>query len=483
MAGLLAVPGLQRLVVPFVCVLITFLTIVPQYLFAWSADPDSDDYLAPGPLTRFETRYINGLAALILWTYYKTCSTDPGRFDYGLSPSELSGERDPDWAAFPRPPGTRWCHKCDRPKPPRAHHCKLCGRCIPRMDHHCPWTGNCVSLRTYPHFVRFLLSANVGLAALLRLVYKRAAGVWELRDQPAYLGPSVPVLVGLALVSIVTAFTALALAIILFTTARGWLLNETMIEGWQRDRHTAVLAKGPGWWPTDDGDKVRVQHVEFPYDIDFFTNLAEGMSSYNPLLWLFPFGRTPRLGRAGRGLGWEYPENGFNQRLGMWPPPDPARKTHNGTWPSSKLPTGSAGADTDDAAILRWSSVEQQKEAFRERQLVDRRRWAMPAGPESGRILGEVDEDTDLLALYDEPDERDPSSLSTSAAAAAAAAREAHSDEDSDYELFDGPPPSWRNNDGDALDDFGVEENSDDDIPLGELIRRRKAKAAETEDD
>ncbi|KAL2885848.1 Palmitoyltransferase pfa4 [Ceratocystis lukuohia] len=465
MAGLLAVPGIQRLIVPFVCLLILFLTFVPQFLFAWSSDPDSSDYLAPGPLSRFQTQYINGLAALIFYTYYRTCFTDPGHLDYGISPSELSGESDPDWSSFPRPPGTRWCHKCDRPKPPRAHHCKLCGRCIPRMDHHCPWTSNCVSLRTFPHFVRFLISANLGLAALMRLVYQRAAGVWAMRHEPAYLGPSVPILVGLAVVSIVTAFTLLALAIILFTTLRAWLLNETTIEGWQRDRHTAVLSKGPGWWPTDDGDKVRVQHVEFPYDIDFFTNLAEGMSTYNPLLWLFPFTPTPKLGYRGCGLGWEYPENGFNQRFGMWPPPDPSRNTHNGTWPASKLPLSSNGAD-DDVAILRWSSVEEQKAAFQKRQLADRRRWAMPAGPESGHVLGEVDSDTDLLAQYDSPDERE-----TAVRAALG------SDEDSDYELFDGPPPSWRNNDGETLDDFGVEENSDDDVPLGELIRRRKARA------
>ena len=37
----------------------------------------------------------------------------------------------------------------------------------------------------------------------------------------------------------------------------------------------------------------------------------------------------------------------------------------------------------------------------------------------------------------------------------------------------------WRNSDGDRLDDFGVDENAEvfdeDDVPLGELIRKRQA--------
>ncbi|KKA30464.1 hypothetical protein TD95_000661 [Thielaviopsis punctulata] len=454
MAGLLDAPNIQRFVVPFVYLLILFLTLAPLYFFNLSADPDSDDYLSPGPLTEFEHRYVYAFSGLILFTYFRTCTTDPGRFDFGLSPSELSGEKQIDWSAIPAPPGTRWCRKCNAPKPPRAHHCKLCRRCIPRMDHHCPWTGNCVSLCTYPHFIRFLLAANVGLCVLFRLVWLRLTAVWALRDQPAYLGPSVFALGGLVAIAATNVLTELALAIILATNVRSWLLNETMIEGWQRDRHAAVLSKGPTWWPTSDGDKVRVQHVEFPYDIDFFTNLAEGMSCYNPALWFFPLMPTPKLGRRGRGLGWEYPENGFNQKIGMWPPPDPARKTHEGQWPAQDL---GAGGETHDAAILRWSSVEEQKRVFRERQTMDRRRWAAPAGPESGRILGEVDSDADELKRYDYE----------------------NTDNESDYELFDGPVPQWRNTDGETLKDFGVEEDSEDDIPLGELIRRRKQREQE----
>lgn len=44
-----------------------------------------------------------------------------------------------------------------------------------------------------------------------------------------------------------------------------------------------------------------------------------------------------------------------------------------------------------------------------------------------------------------------------------------------DDATFDGKP-GWTNSDGDRLEDYGVDEDEDDDedVPLAELIRRRK---------
>jgi palmitoyltransferase len=63
------------------------------------------------------------------------------------------------------------------------------------MDHHCPWTANCVSHRTFPHFLRFLVSTTIGLSFLQILLFTRLRHLWDARDLPSYLGPS-PFLLG-----------------------------------------------------------------------------------------------------------------------------------------------------------------------------------------------------------------------------------------------------------------------------------------------
>lgn len=58
-------------------------------------------------------------------------------------------------------------------------------RCIPKMDHHCPWTSNCVSHFTFPHFIRFLFFAVVGMGYLETLLWERGSIVWKSRDLPS----------------------------------------------------------------------------------------------------------------------------------------------------------------------------------------------------------------------------------------------------------------------------------------------------------
>lgn len=63
-------------------------------------------------------------------------------------------------------------------------------RCIPKMDHHCPWTNNCASIRTFPHFIRYLLYAVVSISYLEYLLFLRDARVWENRKLPSVRGLS-----------------------------------------------------------------------------------------------------------------------------------------------------------------------------------------------------------------------------------------------------------------------------------------------------
>ncbi|KYK56698.1 palmitoyltransferase pfa4 [Drechmeria coniospora] len=314
------------------------------------------------------------------------------------------------------------------------------------MDHHCPWTRNCVSMTTFPHFLRFLVYANLSLWALGRLLYQRLFALWEARHLPAYLGPSLEALVALALMSLICFFTTLALGIMLISTLKSWLFNCTTIESWEIDRHEAVLDRGGrrSWNITGpDGENIIVERVEFPYDIGFFANMAQAMGTSNPLLWLFPLAGHPELLKdAG---GWVWAENGFNHREGMWPPPDPEKISRAAR--SQPLSRKDYNTDLRDAVL----SPEEWKRAFKERQERDARHRKM--------ILAELD-DVNAYEVVD---------------------MNIHGG----YESDECGSHEWVNHDGDRLQDYGVDEEAenvdtghpncdDDNVPLGELLRRRR---------
>ncbi|KAH7374969.1 DHHC zinc finger domain-containing protein [Plectosphaerella cucumerina] len=453
MAGFGDAPLIQKLAVPGVCILISFLAYSSQLLFHL-AD------LKPGPLTRAETLQFNALLLCLWYTYYKACTVDPGRFtfstpvhevpssDDGL-PSDNDDEQEVDNNSIGRgknsskkkgsSPRSRWCRKCAAPKPPRAHHCRTCNRCIPKMDHHCPWTGNCVSLTTFPHFWRFLLYANLSLWYLSALLYRRFAALWVDRNLPAYLGPSMPVLVHLSLLLPICFFTTLGLGIMLYATTHDWLENTTTIEGFEIHRHNEILERdrrGGAWWSAraghddDDDDSadpdidprdrpVIVERVEFPYDIGYWANLTQSMGSSNPLVWVLPWSGAPAVSTTeGKGRGWEWEENGFNHTEGLWPPPDPEKRPPrrgNGrrrAWPGAKV------SDDDDAPPPRqYASRDEEIQAFRKRQEDDLRRREETRA----RLMAELEE----VAEFD-------------------------------------PVP------------IPVDDYDDDEVPLAELIRRRK---------
>ncbi|KAK3393730.1 DHHC palmitoyltransferase-domain-containing protein [Podospora didyma] len=422
--------GLQRFAIPFVCVLIGFLGYYSQYLFYTSLD------LAPGPLTTQQAAIFNILLACLWWTYYKACTVSPGCYPSTTTP----------------PPYARHCKKCDAPKPPRAHHCRHCGRCIPKMDHHCPWTGNCVSLQTFPYFIRFLLYTNLSLWVLGYHIYERLANIWAERHLPAYLGPTLPHLITLTVMSMVCLGTALALFLLLFTTARGWVLNATMIEEWEMERHEAVLSRDEDKYWNNDAH-LKMEKVEFPYDIGLFANLAQGMGTRNVLAWFSPLAGGPTINPTGKGTGWEWEENGFNERVGMWPPIDPEKQRRAAkTWPGAAIKASAREYEMTPA---------ETKAAFMKRQQADFRQ-------RSG-IMAELEEVEDDHQQFTEEED----------------------DDDSAYE--DQGVPLWTNSSDNTLWDFGVDEDleeppiplqeeDEDDVPLAELIRRRRVLTKELDE-
>ncbi|KAI1119100.1 zf-DHHC-domain-containing protein [Nemania sp. NC0429] len=614
-------PGLQRLAVPFASLLILVLGYGSQWLFATSPE------LEPGPLTPTQTRVFNALLACLWWTYWRACTVDPGRYEFprssrkteaeaaekkskrdegtslhssededgdededngeggeggvGLAGRHHGGDSSSKRSKRENNPADdraraaarrRWCRKCAAPKPPRAHHCKSCGRCVPRMDHHCPWTGNCVSLQTFPHFLRFLLYTNASLWALGYLLWQRLAALWASRHLPAYLGPTLAQLLGLAALALTAGLTALALGILLATTVRGWLFNVTMIEGWEVERHEAVMQRRgrydgreeeeEEWWRSGDGDvasapRAMVDPVEFPYDVGVYANMAQAMGTGNPLLWPLPFAGGPRVARLpptmtledlvaklgdgarpgssttatglALGVGWAYEENGLNDREGMWPPVDPDKVRNARLWRQRRREEaqyrreqrlGLRNPELPDMGL----TPEEAKEAFRRRQEHDLRRWRGTRA----QILDELEEVPNTHQYeyrYGEGEgegERDYDFVDE-----AYSRRSIHPT---------APPPpeayrprqnivlregrsGWVNSDGEHLGDYGVDEDAefddgdeddyrygydggydgppidanshtpthtidvdDEEVPLAELIRRRKVRTKDGED-
>ncbi|OAA62767.1 dhhc zinc finger membrane protein [Niveomyces insectorum RCEF 264] len=508
--------GMHLLAIPAAVLIITFLGYSSQWFFANAAT-----YLEPGPLSTTECTVFNTLLCCLWWSYFRACTVDPGRYTFdepGPSgdavaqnaaaetattattttasrpssrphASSVVSSRSSDSSSHaPTATSTvRWCKKCDAPKPRRAHHCRHCRRCIPKMDHHCPWTGNCVSMQTFPHFLRFVVFTNLSLWTLAVLLARRFYSLYDQRHLPAYLGPTLPQLVHMTVLGLVCGATTLALGLMLYTTVHAWVFNTTMIEGWEIDRHEAVVdrysttASDGGWWDEHDDNSsssssseededgyrrtkarrasaaLRVR-VEFPYDLGFFDNMAQAMGTRNVLWWFCPLASGPRVAPGGTGTGWDWPENGFNNRTGMWPPPDPEKLRHaaaRSEWArherreTTRAMVYASGRDGEQPP---GATVEDEKAAFQARQAADFRR-------------------------------RRQQQMADEAEAAAATAAIADDDVDNSSDAFeegmDGER-GWMNADGDRLRDYGVDEDAEDDdnVPLAQLLQRRTTTGA-----
>ena len=102
------------------------------------------------------------------------------------------------------------------------------------------------------------------------------------------------------------------LLIMLLRTLWGLGLNTTTIENWEVERHEVLLRRAKvfgGFLDGLDGNRVRIERQEFPYDIGIWSNIVRGMNG-GPLTWFLPFAPTPS-----NESGLKFEVNGFEGRL------------------------------------------------------------------------------------------------------------------------------------------------------------------------
>ena len=276
---------------------------------------------------------------------------------------------------------------------------------------------------------------------------------------PSYLGPNAFQLGYLFIILIANSVTLFALAFLLIRNLWYLAVNTTTIEGWEIERHRTLVRRARhfgGYLESADGSQVRIKRQEFPYDVGIWSNIVQGMGTANPLSWLNPLARTPRVRD-----GLAFPTNGFEDAGSTWPPPDPDRAYRR----HSKAVN--AGAFTFQDSIL---SAQDSVAAFKARQAKDEIRRRKPfleraeaqlaqqrveqwnGGEQDGYQYG--DDASDAEKEWDKAD-----------------------GEEGEEEGEEG----WRNSEGERLKDFGVDEDvefydeQEDDIPLSELLARRRA--------
>ncbi|KAI9714212.1 MAG: hypothetical protein M1812_006433 [Candelaria pacifica] len=134
-----------------------------------------------------------------------------------------------------------------------------------------------------------------------------------------------------------------------------------------------------------------------------------------------------------------------------WPPPDPDR-----------IPRSPRSYESQNAFIHseRQFSEQGELEAFRNRQQEDMKRWQ----------------------------DRDPKPYRRPPFRKRYDSKKSYKDEDSAEQEIESSSSSggeerWRNSEGERLADFGVDEDAEfydeDDVPLAELLRRRRSRASD----
>ncbi|OAX79378.1 hypothetical protein ACJ72_06302 [Emergomyces africanus] len=288
------------------------------------------------------------------------------------------------------------------------------------------------------------LASVCSMTYLECLLYPRVVVVWKNRHMPSYLGPSLPQLAHLLLLVVLNSTVLFALFILLARTL--WCLaeNTTTIEVWEIERHKTLLRRARvlgGYLDGPGGVRVRIQKQEFPYDIGIWNNIKSAMGgSANVFVWLWPLAPTPPPGS-----GLEFEINGFEESSLSWPPPDPDRMY-------KPMPWNSHGNGLTSEP--NYASQREEIEAFKHRQREDIQRR------EAGL---EVQRRKPFHRRYIQNMEMADLHVSSES--------ESGGDSDSGEE-------GWRDSEGDRLRDFGVDEEiefyDEDDIPLAELLRRRK---------
>jgi palmitoyltransferase len=74
------------------------------------------------------------------------------------------------------------------------------------------------------------------------------------------------------------------LAILWIRSVWSLVANQFTIEGWEQERHETLLRRSRvfgGWLDGPDGTRVRMQRQEYPYDIGLWSNIVQGMGTWN----------------------------------------------------------------------------------------------------------------------------------------------------------------------------------------------------------
>lgn len=242
---------------------------------------------------------------------------------YYLAIYTLPGEPLPNF----QPTKDSWknyCKKCRNYKPERAHHCKACNRCVLAMDHHCPWTKNCVGYYNFPHFMRFLFWVIATTGYSLYEFCLRASFIVANHNSPTYLWNKSE-LIFLAILIPMDSFILLTISILFVRCLSNQIFcGRTQIETWEYERLESLYYSKrllphllTNFWELHPEFRIKKieneasrlstrKHIEFddlvnfPYDVDPWSNAIEFFGS--PLSWLWPFGKP-------NGNGMFFPKN------------------------------------------------------------------------------------------------------------------------------------------------------------------------------
>lgn len=129
----------------------------------------------------------------------------------------------------------KWCTKCQLYKPQRAHHCRKCNVCVLKMDHHCVWTKNCVGHSNMPHFMRFLVWVLISTGVTAYHLGKQALVYYDARDLPAYLVRKTELCAVVVLLPL-DAFVFVSVLLLFLRCVGHIVAGNTQIEEWERER-------------------------------------------------------------------------------------------------------------------------------------------------------------------------------------------------------------------------------------------------------
>lgn len=192
---------------------------------------------SPWGLGLANAAFFQTIIALILSSYIKAATTDPGAVAlHSATRADLyAPESDPLRAFKPR---RRFCERCECVKPPRAHHCSTCKRCVNKMDHHCPWVNNCVGSNNLKFFLLFLLYTCIGGSYAALMAGARAFSCW--RGGPGSCPePSLYTVVTVVLAAVLGLFFAIFTLTMAYDQWEGAVTSTTGIEsmkGWAEER-------------------------------------------------------------------------------------------------------------------------------------------------------------------------------------------------------------------------------------------------------